>query len=106
MANNDELLNAITAGLPASTSWSIKAATASYTQISSGAGILHAVYVGSRSCPSMSFYDNASGISGTNVISLDANLNIDYYVYDFKFSNGLALWSTVGNAANIKISYK
>jgi len=106
MANDQEILNAIQSGIPSISGWTIKSINATETLIKAGAGSFHSLYIGSLSTPSLTIYDNASGVSGTVVISLDANMPRGNYVYDLPITSGLASWATPGNAHFIKISYK
>lgn len=107
MANPDEILKQLQKGLPIATGqWTKGSVTATETQLKSTGGLLHGIQIGSRSTPSLSIYDNASGVSGTLVISLDANMPQGNYVYDYTVVNGIATYATAGNAPIINITYK
>lgn len=82
------------------------AATVRY--IKNGSGVIHTVSTGGLSNPTLSIYDNASGISGTvllhvNPVSAGGATN---YVVDLSFTGGLTAYTTAGNAPRITISYR
>jgi hypothetical protein len=74
--------------------------TLAATIVSSVPGVLAAVTVGETAAGAITFYDNASGASGTTIGVLKADISEGTYVFLGKFANGL----TVDTAAASKIT--
>ncbi len=109
MGNIDDISNQLAKGLPTpvgqwTSSWI--SASATYSIMKSTAGILHTINIEMKSAPSLSVFDNSSGISGTLVARLDGGINEGNYLYDTTLANGLSVYVAAGNATSIRITYK
>ncbi len=71
---------------------------ATLTILSSVAGKFHGVINGMVSNPTLTFYDNASGASGTILLELDAGAMNGNYLPDLPTLNGISAWVTGGKA--------
>ena len=106
MANPDELQKAIEAGLPSVYGWTRKAVGSSITACTVTSGVLHSIFVGGRSCPSLTIYDNASGMSTTPVFFLDENAPIGNYVVDYTVLTGITTMAADSIAPKIYLMVK
>jgi hypothetical protein len=106
MGNPDELQKAIEAGIPSVYGWTRKAVGASITAHTVVSGLLHSIFVGSHSCPSLTIYDNASGASTTAIFSIDKDFPVGNYVVDYKVATGITTYAAVGNLPNVILMMK
>lgn len=109
MGNIDDIAAVLANGLPVAKgqfSNALMSAAGTYTIIKSTGGLLHSIFIGMNSCPSMSIYDNRSGISGTLVANITAGMPPGNYVVDFTVLNGISIDCAVGNAPAIRFDYK
>lgn len=77
-------------------------ATATTTQVKSGAGFLHCITVNTTAAGAISVIDNTSG-STVNIASLKASVAEGSYCYDVPFTTGLRIITAA--ASDITVSY-
>jgi len=78
-------------------------ATATTTQVKTGAGILHAIIVNTTSAGAISIIDGTSG-STVNIGSLKASIVEGTYTYDLVFKAGLRI--ITAGASDITVIYE
>lgn len=81
-------------------------ASGTNTIFKSTGGMLHLVTIEMQSSPTLSIYDNASGVSNALIVNLNANAPMGNYLQDIYFTNGISAKIHAGVAPSIKISYR
>lgn len=98
-----DLLNRITVSLSNTPKYIVQQATLSI--IASVPGVLHAVNIASNSSPTCTFYDNASGASGTVLLLTEPGAKHSY-VADVSYVFGVTAYVQPGNAPAISVSLR
>ena len=81
-------------------------ASGTNTIFKSTGGMLHLVTIEMQSSPTLTIYDNASGVSGSLLVNLNANAPMGNYLQDIYFTGGISAQLHAGVAPSIKISYR
>lgn len=76
--------------------------TATTTQVKTGAGVLHAIVVGTTAAGTIGIIDNTSGTT-VNIGELKASIAEGTYVFNCKFVTGLRI--VTGAASKITVIY-
>jgi hypothetical protein len=77
---------------------------ASLTIIKSSSGFFHALTVCAPSCPTVSFFDHASGASGAIIATFSTDTPRGSYLINQNFTNGLVLSVLAGVTPQIIIN--
>jgi hypothetical protein len=81
-------------------------ASGTFTIVKSTAGTLRMMSVDMKSSPSLTIYDDPSGPSGTMIATVNENAPMGNYLYDLPMTNGIVVYTSVGVAPSIRITYK
>lgn len=81
-------------------------ASGTNTIFKSTGGMLHLVTIEMQSSPTLTIYDNASGVSGGLLVNLNAGAPMGNYLQDIYFTGGISAKIHAGVAPSIKISYR
>ena len=76
--------------------------------VKSSAGFLHTINVGMHSNPTITFFDNASGASGTILAHIEPQGigRGGSFLVDVSVLSGITAYTTAGNAPRITVSYR
>lgn len=78
-------------------------ASATTTQVKTGAGVLHSIVVGETAAGAISIIDNTTG-STVNLATLKASITEGTYTFDVAFTSGLRI--ITGAASKITVVYR
>lgn len=68
--------------------------------------VLGNITIGMYSCPTLTFYDNGSGASGTILALFNAGAPINTYLINRIALNGITAWITAGIATQVSVGYR